>query len=137
MVTVRQSIGRATLKSLKPEKLEICKQTVIENICLLLIDLLPASGNDKIKDFATKIVDNAISLRNAMTAEQAIYRCYFQYTGDCFEESIAQIANGEEKTGNILNCVFPGLRRFTIRTDGKREFVTVVSAKVKLEGVFG
>lgn len=136
IMIVRQSIGRATLSAQSGENLQVCKETAIENICFLLRVLLPTSGSDRIKGFVTKIVENAISLRNAMTAEQAIYRCFLQHTGDFFDESIAQIANGEQQTGNILICMFPGLRRFTIRSDGKKKFVTVVSARVKLEGVF-
>lgn len=137
IMMARQAIGRAALKSVKQEDLQVCKKTVIGNICTLLDVLLPASSSDRISGFITKIVENAILLRDAMTAEQAIYRCFLQHTGDPFNDSIAQIANGEQPNGTVLACMFPGLRRFTIHTNGKKEFVTVVSARVKLEGVFG
>lgn len=133
---VRQAIGRATLSRPKLEDLKTRRETVIQNLCSLLQELLPTSQVDRIRGFVEKIIDKAISLRNAMTQEQAIYRCYFPHTGDSFNEITAQVANGEKNTGNVLICTFPGLYRFTIQKEGKKQFIFVVRAIVKLEGAF-
>ena len=72
-----------------------------------------------------------------MTAKQAVYQCFFCYRGDRYEELIEQIAYSEKATGNVLFCTFPGLNHLMIRGDMEMEFVNVVKASVKLEGVFG
>ena len=69
-----------------------------------------------------------------MTEEQAIYRCYFLDNGQRFDKDWMEIAAGENPVGNVSMCTFPGLRRFTMH-NGKKEFLAVVKATTKLEGV--
>lgn len=133
---VRQAIGRATMSHSNLEDLKTRRETLIQNLCSLLKELLPTSQVDRIQGFVEKIIDKAISLRNAMTLEQAIYRCYFPHTGDSFNEFTDEVATGEKNAGNVLVCTFPGLHRLTIQKEGEREFIIVVRATVKLEGAF-
>ena len=133
---VRQSIGRGTLGG-EREQAGSRREILIENLCAMLGLLFPASSQEKLQAFVNRVVDKSISLRNTMTEEQAIYRCFFPNNGDPFDRSIAQTASGEQSTGGVLICVFPGLRRLTVSEDHKKEFVSVVKAVVKLEGEFG
>jgi len=133
---IRQSIGQATLIGQKEPSISR-RTTLIENLQILVSTLLPATSLDRIQTFITKTVDKTIALRNAMTEEQAVYRCFFCYRGERYEERLAQIASGEKPRGNVLFCMFPGLNRLTIRDDMTKEFLNVVKASVKLEGVFG
>jgi hypothetical protein len=136
VLMIRQSIGQATLIGQKEPSISR-RTTLIENLHTLVSKLLPATPSDRIQTFITKTVDKTIALRNAMTGEQAVYRCFFCYRGDRYEEMLEQLASGEKPTGNVLFCTFPGLNRLTIREDMKKEFLNVVKASVKLEGVFG
>src|SRR5436190_20047638 len=96
----RQSIGLATLSAQKKDS-DLRRQNIIESLRFLLSKLYPASPEKRILMFITKVVDKSISLRNAMTEEQAIYRCYFQDNGDIFERLTTQIASGEQESGNV------------------------------------
>lgn len=132
---VRQSLGKATLSAQKFTA-EQCRSTSITQTIKFLKLLLPATTEEKLEAFVTKIVNKSVALRNAMTEEQAVYRSFVLDRGYDFDESIAQVADGEEVTGNVLMCTFPGLRRLTVRNH-RKEFLSVVKATVKLEGVFG
>jgi hypothetical protein len=132
---VRQSLGKATLNAEK-DSVEARKTAYIVQIINLLQLLLPATSNEKLETFVIKIIHKSIALRDAMTEEQAVYRSFVLDRGDPLDESIAQVADGEELTGNVLMCTFPGLRRLTVQNQ-RKEFVSVVKATVKLEGVFG
>ena len=135
VLMIRQSIGQATL--IGQNESSSRRTAIIGNLHALVSILLPATSHDKIQTFITKTVDKAIDLRNAMTGEQAVYSCFFCYRGDSYSEKFVQIASGEKPTGNVLFCTFPGLNRLTIREDMKKEFLNVIKASVKLEGVFG
>jgi hypothetical protein len=131
---IRQSVGRATLRAIKPDA-EACKERLIKDLCRVLQTLLPVSFEDRIQAFVSKIVETTVALRDCMTQEQAIFRCFFLSKGDTFDEDVARIASGEEATGKIKMCVFPGLKRLTTRTNNQKQFVTIVKATVNLEAV--
>jgi hypothetical protein len=133
---IRQAIGRATLSAEKKE-VKPRREIIINDLYSLMGKLFPASPEAKVRAFVTKVVDKTISLRNAMSEEQSIYRCFLPDNGDTFDDSIFQVETGEKAKGNILLCMFPGLRRLNIGLDQKKGFVIVVKAIVKLEGVFG
>lgn len=131
ILMVRQCIGRATLNSQKGEA-EACREVLISNISYILRVLFPISSPEKVRAFATKVADKSISLRNAMTEEQAVYRCRFVNNEDSFDRSIAKAINDEKSMGTVMICLFPGLCRLRIGDNFKKEFITVVHAIIKL-----
>jgi len=136
LLIIRQCIGRASLATVE-QNAKTRRKEIIEKLFIILRVLLPLSLKERIEAFAVKLVDKSISLRNAMTTEQAIYQCIFPNYGDVFDERTAETGSGEEPIGNVLICIFPGLKRFTVLKKMSGEFLTVVKAEVKLEGIFG
>jgi hypothetical protein len=138
---IHQCIGRVSLGTVIRDA-ETLRGKIVELLFAILRDLLPSSEKQRIEIFVTRIVDNTISLKNAMTTEQAVYRSIFPNYGDEFDERIAQTVSGEDHVGRVMICTFPGLSRFTVHMPDEsdrsmvRGFLTVVKAEVKLEGVF-
>ena len=130
ILTVRQAIGRAIVNVPAKDKAYFHSHTV-DTLVILLQQLLPNIGVEKIRGFATKLMDKSVSLRAAMTEEQAIYRCYFVDSGQEFKNDWMEIASGETPGKMVTMCTFPGLRRLTTKNGGK-EFITVVKATTKL-----
>ena len=132
-LTIRQAIGRATINA-QAKHVAAFRSSVIQTLVHLLQLLLPTTPPETIHNFVTKVVDKSISLRTAMTEEQAVYRCYFSDHGERYDDNWMEVASGENPVGKVTMCTFPGLRRFTLK-NGKKEFVTVVKATVKLDTV--
>lgn len=133
ILTLRQALGRATI-SAQAKDVAGLRSSVIKTLVLVLRVLLPTTPAETIQNFATKVVDKSISLRKAMTEEQAVYRCYFFDNGERFDDDWMEIATGEKPVGKVTMCTFPGLRRFTLNK-GQKEFVAVVKATIKLEAM--
>lgn len=133
ILLIRQAIGQAVLQS-KERQTDTYRQWTVQNLLIVLQKLLPETPVNRIEEFVEKVVDKAITLKDAMTEEQAVYRCFFVAYGTNFDESIIQIAHGEETNGKVLMCTFPGLGRLIIQ-DQKKMFITVVKACAKLEAV--
>lgn len=111
---------------------ETARTSGIQSLILLMQLLLPNTPGEKIQNVAAKTIDKSISLRRAMTEEQAIYRCYLCDNGEEFDSDWMEVATGEAPMGKIAMCTFLGLRRFTLK-NRKREFIAVVKAMTKLE----
>lgn len=93
--------------------------------------LLPDAGNEKIRSFAIKVMDKSISLKTAMTEEQAIYRSDFFDSGEDFDETWMEIDANDNSNNTVAMCTFPCLRRFT--TDQvERQWIPIVKATAKL-----
>jgi hypothetical protein len=92
-------------------KVEEIKAVCTQDLVTLQRALMPSTSEDQIQQFTDDLLSGAIALRNAMTSEQAIYRCYFVGVGTLFDRKIAQINPGERTEGTVLLCVFPGLVR--------------------------
>lgn len=112
--------------------MEAARESAINPLILLLQLLLPNVTDEKIKNFAVQTVDKSISLRRAMTEEQAIYRFYFCDNDEEFDNDWMEVGTGETPMGKVVMCTFPGIRRFTV-ADQKRTFVAVVKAMTKLD----
>jgi hypothetical protein len=136
ILMARQAFGRAALSSQKSKAAHLRLQ-LIEKLANLQRALLPRTSDSDIRDFVTTIITKALTLKNAMTEEQAVYRCFLVNGGDVFKETIMQVAVGEEpaEADNVLMCMFPGLRRLRLHED-QMKFVFVVKAIVKLESSF-
>jgi hypothetical protein len=86
---------------------------------------------ERIQVFAVKVMDKSISLKTAMTEEQAIYRCNFFDSGDDFEDAWMEIDRNDNPNNTVSMCTFPCLRRFT--TDQiERQWIPIVKATTKL-----
>jgi hypothetical protein len=93
--------------------------------------LLPNTPNEKLQAFAVKVMDKSISLKTAMTEEQAIYRCDFFDNGEDFQDAWMEIDRNDNPNNTVLMCTFPCLRRFT--TDQiERQWIPIVKATTKL-----
>jgi hypothetical protein len=132
ILTIRQALGRAALHSqiLRPETLKR-QETYKINLTHILSHLLPKSNPQDIEAAVSKWIEKAIALRNAMTEEQAIYRCFIPDIGEPYTEEVMEVAD-EQPAGRVLLCSFPGLDRLILK-DGKKVSVPVVKASVELE----
>jgi hypothetical protein len=132
----RQAFGRAALSSQK-SKADALRLQLFEKLTILIRALLPRTSDVDLKEFVTSIITKSVTLKNGMTEEQAVYRCYLVDKGDDFKETIMQVAVGEDpaEADHVLMCMFPGLRRLRLHEEEMR-FVIVVKAIVKLESSF-
>jgi hypothetical protein len=119
------------------------KQVCTETFTKLQRALLPATSEEDIQESVSYLLHESIALRDAMTVEQAIYRCYFVANGGPFNPAVMQIHAGESAEGNVLSCVFPGVVREHIGGSGdtighaaNRVTIAVVKAAVKLNTAF-
>jgi hypothetical protein len=141
ILTIRQALAKATLADVKAEE---AKKECITVFVKVQRALLPATSDDEIQEFVKYLLPEAIALRNDMTVEQAIYRCYFVGSSASFNPETAQIQEGEPMKGKVLLCMFPGLLRKHILRDGDPSGnnvprvidVPVVKAFVKLNTAF-
>lgn len=96
--------------------------------------LLPESPHETIANFSEKILDKASLLRDAMTVEQAIFKCFMMVTGEEFDERYQMVEEDELAGEKVLVCIFPGLCRVFLRGTEKVRHC-VVKASVKLLGL--
>src|SRR5271154_2949643 len=90
ILTIRQAIGQAVV-TLQKNAIPSMRSSAINSLIRLLQVLLSNTPNEKIQVFAVKVMDKSISLKTAMTEEQAIYRCDFFESGDDFEDAWMEI----------------------------------------------
>lgn len=144
ILMVRQALARSILEVHHDDK-ERARANCAAMFVKLQRALLPQSPENAIQDFVTHILDKAIALRNALTMEQAIFRCYFVGVGESYDDSSCQTGFDEEPVGKVFMCLFPGLRRRFIYNQKDLQnpnsidipIVTVVKAAVKLQSAFG
>ena len=77
-----------------------------------------------------KFVTKSIAVKQAMTQEQAVYRCYWVNYGDKFDTDLIDVSG--DTTGPVDLCTFPGLER-VIKKDGVTSVIPVVKAWAVLQ----
>jgi hypothetical protein len=142
-LTIRQALAKSTLEG------QVVKAAQMKHVCTeafirLQRALLPATSEEDIQEFVSYLLHEAIALRDAMTVEQAVYRCYVVANGSSFNPAVMQIQPGEPTEGDVIVCMFPGVVREHIGGSGdtsghvpNRVTVSVVKAVVKLNTAFG
>ena len=78
-----------------------------------------------------KMVKKAVTLKNDMMEEQALYDCYWVKGGQDFESSKMD-SGGMDGNGRLSLCTFPGMARIVIN-QGRRSTVHVVKASVNMQ----
>jgi len=143
ILLMSQSLGKSALASLNNARDQMkahCLNTLVE----LQRVVFPGTSEDGIKMFSLDILEMTIALRDAMTIEQAIYRCFFVERG-LFDPSKAQIQEGDPTDGEVFAGMFPGLVRLhsprgrkRVGHDGPSEVIEVMVVKsfVKLNTAF-
>ena len=132
LLMIRQAIARAVLKSCKND-IAGWREDCVRELVDLLSQLLPKS---KVKDISTNVIkflDTAIQLKNEMTEEQAVYRCYMLAYGELVTNAQLNIGDEEGLKGAMFLCTFPGLQRFVLNEEGEMEVLTVVKANGTLQ----
>lgn len=138
-----QSLGKSAIASLNSVRDEM-KANCLDTLVKLQRVVFPGTSEDDIKEFSLNILKKTIALRDAMTIEQAIYRCFFVERG-LFDPSHTEIQEGDPTDGEVFACMFPGLLRLhrpggtkTVGHNGPPEVieVMVVKAFVKLDTAF-
>jgi hypothetical protein len=135
ILTIRQAVGQAALFEAQ-QNAEPTRHAVTVELATMLCELLPLSKDQRIQEFASKVVKKTIGVRNAMTEEKGIYRCFLIDCGDTFDQRVAKVSELEVPVGNVLLCMFPGVQRLSVAEQNRKEFVAVTRASVKLEGAF-
>ena len=84
-----------------------------------------------------RLIKMAIELKNNMTEEQAIYRCFMVAIDEQVNMVNFEDEFGDEQSGIVLLCTFPGLHRRHLNQDGSDETVIIVRAFGELQGPQG
>src|SRR5205814_369974 len=85
VMMVRQAIAQSILEGQHADK-ERARANYTAMFGKLQRALLPQSPEDAIQEFVTYVLDKAIALRDALTMEQAIFRCYFVGVGESYDD---------------------------------------------------
>ena len=128
---IRQSLGLGTIDFVR-ENMQEDRTKINSSLVQLLQTLIPHVSDSDIIRAVVKFVNKSLTIKKAMTEEQAFYRCYWVNGGDAFDLEIAD-AVGEE-IGSVCMCTFPGLERI-IKKDGVRSVILVVKACVVLQKI--
>jgi hypothetical protein len=134
VLSIRQSLGQAALSHTKQVKSpEIMRESVSKELGNLLSFLFPFHKRLEFDEFAKKVIDDAIAVRNQMTEEKVLYRCFLLHGGEKFEAVQAE-ARDPEAVGEIVSlCLFVGVERLSVGENNRKEFVIVTRAKVDVE----
>ena len=130
---IRQSLGRSTSGYVQGNIKDYEGNVRSKLACVLRNVLRKASEND-IQKGATKFVTKAVTLKKALTEEQAVYRCYWVNCGQHFEPESAESYDGER--GLVYFCMFPGLAKI-IKGDVGRSMVYTFKASIVLKSALG
>lgn len=110
-----------------------CRATAIEYFSDFLYMLLPKSRPADLKEGVVKIIDKTLALKNAMTEEQGVYRCFMIRSGNP-NYSLLEVDVGEDTVGGtLLMCTSPGLRRYIVNDEMEMEMSVVVKATGELD----
>jgi hypothetical protein len=82
-----------------------------------------------------KFVSAAITLKQEMTKERAIYRYFMISEGKSVDETIFNISEEERSKGTVFLCTFPGLVRMVTAEGGagKVQELIVIKASGELK----
>jgi len=130
VVMIHQNKGRGAIRLAKTH-LGQRKEEVIAQLIEILDLLIPDTGDGKTGLAVTNIVEKAVDFKNLITEEQALYDCFWVDCGTEVQEELVEV-EGEESSGKILLCTFPGLAK-TVNKDDKISTITVVKASAILE----
>ena len=100
----------------------------------LLERLLPASAPQSRDDFARKIVDMALELKNAMMEELSLYRVFWINCDVKFDDDQMESVDDDPKS-RVFLCTFPGLARLD-KVDGEEVNHIEVKASARLKSSF-
>jgi hypothetical protein len=123
---MRQALGLGALRYIKQNVQQHSQPGIIDEFSNLLELLLPKISPDNIRRIATKAVNKAVTLKHALTVEQAVYHCYWIPGGSRFDPESIDIEAGER--GFIYLCTFPGLARM-IKDEGSNSQSTLYVVK--------
>ena len=129
LVMIRQAIALGVLESGKRE-FDTKKKKCIDALQDVLCQILPKTKNKDVNNPVIKFVESALTLKNAMTEEQAVYRCFMPHNGESVDEASFQMSDEERVSGAVLLCTFPGLS--LINKDNLKKLM-VVKADGELE----
>jgi hypothetical protein len=131
----RQAMGKAASHFVQSDKerIPICEDEATDSLVLLLREILPASGERRIRDFVTRILKWSVDLRTTMTIEKAIYRFFMVDSDSPFDPEMMEASGA---AGTVLLCVFPGLKRLAVDDRNVQRFICVRKASVKLTDAF-
>ena len=88
---IRQSFCLGASRYVQRNK-EIYQGEMVSQLAELLGLLLPGVTAVDICKSVTKFVKKAISLKSAMTEEQAVYQCYWVQCGEQFDDEMMDVA---------------------------------------------
>jgi hypothetical protein len=130
VLTVRQSLAGGTSRYIQSSANDYQVDTVAQ-FAQLLVVLFPKLSKQIIGRTAANFIRNAITLKDEITSERAIYKFFFVQCGERYKPELIQASTGE--SGEVAMCTFPGLYR-TVENNGDQVEVTVVKANARLSG---
>lgn len=122
---MRQALGLGAVRYIE-QNVQQSQSRIIDEFSKLLKLLLPKVSADNIERIATKAVNKAVTLKHALTVEQAVYQCYWMPCGSPFNPESLDIEAGEG--GFVYLCTFPGLARM-VKDEGTNSESTLYVVK--------
>lgn len=95
---------------------------------------MPKCPEENIYKSVLKFVNKAITLKDSMTEEQAMYRPYWVQSGERFDSGVAEVTEGQN--GTVYFCLFPGLARLVPTAQGVKSTAYALKAAVILSNAF-
>jgi hypothetical protein len=99
----------------------------------LLSQLFPFHARHEFDEFANKVIDDAIAVRNQMTEEKVLYRCFLLHGGEKFEAVSGEARDPDTAGDTVSLCLFIGVERLSVGENNRKGFVLVTRAKVDVE----
>lgn len=132
VLMIRQAIGKAVVNRIASSQ----AGAKIKLFSKLLTAFLNLSNNEKaLRSMLKNIIEEAVSLANQMTREQAIFRCQMAKTGfSPLADVNVKVADAGQE-GDIFMCTFPGFGR-RIVDDRKEKIVWLVPSNAELTSAF-
>jgi hypothetical protein len=126
---IRQSFGRAISAQVRGS--QDADKTRLVKYILESMSLLVPKKTDMNPRKLMRIIDQAVSLSNEMTEEQALFLLYMPDVG--MDPSMVQYLKIADKTqsGDLFMCTFPAFGRKTV----EEGFVCVVEGNVELASI--
>jgi hypothetical protein len=132
MLRFRQTLGRAAITQMSKRNRAKSEEFAVAGLHKILRTLLPDSAEGLVSEFARKVIQDCVAMRDCMTTEWLAYRCIMLDSGNDANEEIAQFEGKEDSKGKVDICLFFGLERFPGAEGSRGDFIIVGRARPKV-----
>ena len=100
------------------------EEALILQMIGIVVHLFPHRSKDELLKGVKKLVKKALSVKEHISEEKALYYCNWESGGKAFEPERME-PSGEKRQGKVAFCTFPGLIRIELEVNTKTVHVVV------------